>query len=401
MSYREKTELSLELSQRDKTQGWFYKRSKKPLSTAAAIFGANGSGKTVFLKALSFASWFANHSMQSLPPKEIIPISPWFGNDEPSEFIFDYENNGVHFVYELSLNRHRVISESLRQWDNLFGRKNEFLFSRIWDNERNLYKIDLGRKQFKPIRTELVRENASLLSMAAQQGVEINSLCPPDVVGNVKSQGRIGSDFFLSPAAEFFLNPDNSFNRQRLEQIMPKLDLGLTALDIQRLEVEDKEELRATVRMGNGPEMTFTPGTSLRIIGHHQDKNGNEYHLSFKDESAGTRAVFVYMSWLLPLLEKGGVAVMDELEAELHPQMMDKLLEMFNNSNTNPKGAQIIFTTHAENKMNLLGKSHVYIVEKENCESSLWRLDEMRGVRSDENYRAKYLAGIYGGVPQF
>jgi hypothetical protein len=39
-------------------------------------------------------------------------------------------------------------------------------------------------------------------------------------------------------------------------------------------------------------------------------------------------------------------------------------------------------------------------VEKdEHCASDLWRLDEMTGVRADDNLYAKYMAGAYGAVP--
>ena len=46
-----------------------------------AVFGANGSGKSNLLRALSFAAWFI-HSSFSLAPKAKIPHEPF--NDEGS-----------------------------------------------------------------------------------------------------------------------------------------------------------------------------------------------------------------------------------------------------------------------------------------------------------------------------
>jgi hypothetical protein len=41
------------------------------------------------------------------------------------------------------------------------------------------------------------------------------------------------------------------------------------------------------------------------------------------------------------------------------------------------------------------------LVEKDkNCQSEAWRLDEVKGVRSDDNLYAKYMAGAYGAVPE-
>jgi len=42
------------------------------------------------------------------------------------------------------------------------------------------------------------------------------------------------------------------------------------------------------------------------------------------------------------------------------------------------------------------------LVEKNaDCQSSAIRLDNVAGIRSDDNFYAKYMAGAYGAVPQF
>ena len=51
--------------------------------------------------------------------------------------------------------------------------------------------------------------------------------------------------------------------------------------------------------------------------------------------------------------------------------------------------------------LNILHKSQVMLVEKnEYNESTAWRLDSVEGIRSDDNFYAKYMAGAYGAVPQ-
>jgi uncharacterized protein len=50
--------------------------------------------------------------------------------------------------------------------------------------------------------------------------------------------------------------------------------------------------------------------------------------------------------------------------------------------------------------MNLLDKTQIILVEKdEDCISHAWRLDDMKGVRRDENWFAKYRAGAYRAIP--
>jgi CheY-like chemotaxis protein len=92
--------------------------------------------------------------------------------------------------------------------------------------------------------------------------------------------------------------------------------------------------------------------------------------------------------------------MIDELEADLHPDMLEPLIKLFINPETNPHNAQIIFSTHSHEVMDLLDKEQIVLVEKdEACNSEAWRLDEVSGVRRSDNLYAKYRSGAYGAVP--
>lgn len=133
---------------------------------------------------------------------------------------------------------------------------------------------------------------------------------------------------------------------------------------------------------------------------HHDSTDNREYLLPFAEESSGTRAAFTLLARILFALERGALVIWDELEDSLHPHMLAPLLDLFSNPETNPHGAQIVFTCHAVEVLRLLQKSQVVLVEKDSLESTCWRLDSLEGVRSDDNRVAKYLAGAYGGVPR-
>jgi AAA15 family ATPase/GTPase len=122
--------------------------------------------------------------------------------------------------------------------------------------------------------------------------------------------------------------------------------------------------------------------------------------LPFNRESNGTQGAFILLSRLLPVLEHGGLAVIDEFENDLHPLMLEPILDLFANPETNPLSAQLIFSTHAIEVLNLVEKSQVMLVEKdEDCLSQAYRLDSIEGIRNDDNFYAKYMAGAYGAVP--
>nr|MDQ2694222.1 ATP-binding protein [Pseudomonadota bacterium] len=83
-----------------------------------------------------------------------------------------------------------------------------------------------------------------------------------------------------------------------------------------------------------------------------------------------------------------------------HPHMVDTVLDLFLDQRLNPHDAQALFTCHSLEILNFLHKSQVLLVQKnDECGSEAWRLDEIPGVRNDDNLYAKYMAGAYGAVP--
>ena len=101
-------------------------------------------------------------------------------------------------------------------------------------------------------------------------------------------------------------------------------------------------------------------------------------------------------------LQKGTPVIIDELDAYLHPKIVAELVALFLDEEKNTKNAQLIFSSHSHSVMNTLDKYQIFITEKnEYGATELGRLDDFGvGVRNDENFYNKYIAGYYGGVPK-
>jgi len=128
--------------------------------------------------------------------------------------------------------------------------------------------------------------------------------------------------------------------------------------------------------------------------------NEKEYRLPFPFESSGTKNMFVLLHFLLPAIEHGGIAVIDELEIDLHPHALPYIVDLFANPETNPNNSQLLFTSHSLDILSHLEKEQVMLVEKkQECKSELYRLDKVKGIRRDDNIYAKYMSGAYGAVP--
>ena len=106
----------------------------------------------------------------------------------------------------------------------------------------------------------------------------------------------------------------------------------------------------------------------------------------------------------LSALRNGRLLLFDEIDASLHPHLSARLLDLFQDPETNPRGAQLIFTTHDTSLLNHMNRDEVWLTEKSsNGATTLTALAEYGGdkVRRSLNLEKAYLSGRFGAVPEF
>ena len=382
-SFHEQVEISLELNKHAPDDNRACETSAgSRLTKALAVIGPNASGKTTLIKSLAFLAWFIKQSFHSKVDAPIPLISHFGVNNEASRFQVDFEMDGKDWRYQLVVSETRVYSEHLYC---KFTRAYSYVFTRDWNTVTNRY--DIKQHQFGLIQREAerVRENASLLSTAAQYQVPLAlKICSMQVFTNMHVLGRHHIDDWQINGASAIYSA-NEHLRSVMAKLLKGWDLGLNDIRIER---------QSITRENGDKDEIYIP------YGVH--KVGDvEHSLMLKQESSGTQSAYLLLSRLLPVLSTGGLAVIDELEADLHPHMLVQLLDLFFSPDTNPHNAQIIFTCQSIEVLSLLHKSQVVLVEKdEQCQSHAWRLDEVKGIRADDNLYAKYMGGAYGAIPQ-
>ena len=394
LSFKERTEVSFALTQKASSHGWDAPSpAGQRLATALAVIGANGAGKTSLIKPVAFLSWFTNHSFLQSAPNTPIPIKPHFSTpNEPVEFEIEADDlSGTLWRYVLKATPERVLHEAVYKRPNKKRAKFSYVFERDWDEATKEYTIKQDGFGLNPAEAKKVRPNASLISTAAQYGVEAaQHLIGANVASNIWQFSRIDHHWGLMSASIFF--HENTALKTQMETLLHDLDFGLSGVEIRKLEMTAPPEMKL-------PDGTKLPSQYL-VFGVHTLKDGSRHELQWMEESSGTQTAFRQLWLLLSVLANGGIAVIDELESDMHPHMIEPLLDLFASPHTNPHNAQIIFTSHSIEVMGLLGKSQVVLVEKKDCASEAWRLDTMDGVRSQDNLYAKYMSGAYGAVPQ-
>lgn len=122
-------------------------------------------------------------------------------------------------------------------------------------------------------------------------------------------------------------------------------------------------------------------------------------------ESRGTLKLLDFALPFESLFSKGGVFVIDEFDAAIHPELVKGIISLFNDSSINTNGAQLIFTTHNPIYLNnqIFRRDQIKFVEKDKdtFESIIYSLADFGStdVRNDQNYLINYFKGKYGTLP--
>ena len=106
---------------------------------------------------------------------------------------------------------------------------------------------------------------------------------------------------------------------------------------------------------------------------------------------------------MLTALRHGSLLLCDELDASLHPTLSAELIAIFHDPATNPRGAQLVFTSHDTSLLNHLNRDEVWLTEKNPDGSTrLGALADFAGerVRKSQNLEQAYRHGRFGALPQ-
>ena len=355
--------------------------SGQRLPLIIALYGPNASGKSTALRAITTTASFVQHSFTLLPNNPIPLFNPYAHNNwwnRPSKITIEFEGRleenapDAVFRYELHIGHE----------PNKFGSEVKFeslsyaphgKFRRIF--ERHQQEFTFGREfgiTNGDSRFQSIRPNASVISTMAQLNHKLSSDfvlslrgLQTNIIGLDKANGG------LNNALSFYAQTPDYL--KRLNSQLSRLDLGL-------------EEMK--IHPGNtGPIATFK---------HF----GLDCDIVLAQESAGTRRFIEIFPLLEFVLDVGGVAVIDELDTDVHPLLLPALLRWFYDKRRNPKGAQLLFTAHNPAILDELEKEQVFFSDKPSGKPTrIYGAGEIKGLRREPSLMKKYLSGELGAVP--
>jgi uncharacterized protein len=360
--------------------------------TVAGIYGPNASGKSNVIEALAWLSLGVRRSLRtwgSAVPRE--PFRFGRGPDSPSTYDIEMVARGVRYAYHVELNDSEILYEALHSYPE---RRRRVLFER--DGLDIEFRRGLGG--LAGTRELLTRTTLALSAAMRADHPEIQPfglhLSEIGVRGFRPSRMRRLSASLQSsrterifedaelPTLDFLFDGVNEFSprseRDTALALLRFADLGID--NVRVLRAEEDNQVRLIHKVG-AQDLPFDLG----------------------DESAGTRTWFGLIGPILEALRRGQILLFDEIDASLHPKLSARLLELFQDPETNPRGAQLIFTTQDTSLLNHLNRDEVWLTEKRgDGATTLTALAEYGGdkVRRSLNLERAYLQGRFGAVPE-
>jgi len=402
-SILEPVELSMIAVDRDRPAAREFDLLAERVLAIAGIYGPNASGKSNVVEALAWLSAAVGRSLRTWD--EFIPREPFKfagGPDAPSASEVEMVVHGVRYAYRVEMDDSAVLFEGLYSYPL---RKRRVLFER----EGLEIRFRRGLGSLSGTRELLTPTTLALSAAMRFDEPEVQpfgrDLASIGVLGvhrraawrrlmGVGTQGAASTERLFeergSPVLDSLFGDADVAPPSARESALALLRFAALGID----DVQIAED-------GDGDARISAPSRrQLRLL--HRVV-GQEIPFDLAEESAGTQTWFALIGPTLSALRDGRVLLFDEIDASLHPRLSARLLELFQDRETNPRGAQLIFTTHDTSLLSQLNRDEVWLTEKgDSGATTLTALAECGGekVRRSLNLEKAYLQGRFGAVPE-
>lgn len=383
-----------------------FEYNKHTLLRSLALYGANSSGKSNLVSAMHTMARCVLLSVK-LNDNEELEYDPFLllkGNDSPTMFEIVFLKGDYYYRYGFRYNLERIVDEWLFRKTTPRS-KEQMLFVR---NEEGIF-VDEGNFPEGAGYEEKTNDNRLFLSLCQQLGGEISRQVISWFQSDFNVISGLNNQQYRSYSKLFF-HKKEQYSVDALE-FFQKLRLGFNSILTHEEEPNIPSDLPTELRAMFQKEMQGKKSIELDSVHNVYSEKGKvigTINFSFEDrESSGTNKLFDLSGPIFETLYSGAVLVVDELDAKMHPLISQYIIELFNNPETNPKNAQLIFTTHDTHLLSqkILRRDQIWFTEKDAKEQTdLYSLMDIvlpdgTKPRNDANYERNYIAGRYGAIP--
>ncbi len=402
-----------------------HKLGKVDTVRTAALYGANGAGKSNLIKALSLLQEAA--ISEKIPNSKISPFKLAQNSELPfSQIEVEVFLNRKYYLYGLALTPNRVAEEWL--YESGLGVKPDTLIYERKTNHNGETKITFASKYEQNTKAkirrelyenEILRNHITLLWQLNQAKEPIME--EAKFVFNWLENNLLVIHADESPEGTL----DGLINDEKFQdfcrEFSNSFDTGITDLVVQTEKYKESdlshdahlsEDILADLEIGekNVP-LQFDNGTPAlvalengelilkKLAAHHQTKNGEKVLFEFHEESDGTKKLTEFLVLFYQLKTQPNTIFIDEIERSIHPMLIQTILEKL--SNEKEIKGQLLFTTHAAGllDLSLFRQDEIWFAEKDEIGATkLYPLSDF-AIRADLDIEKGYLLGRFGAVP--
>jgi AAA15 family ATPase/GTPase len=393
-----------------------------PVLKECAIYGANGSGKSNFIKLLQFLKDFVTEDMFSLQKlnnwyhinRFKLPIAK---NNTPIEILIEFGINEIVYIYSLSIDDKGVKEEKLYLSGKGYNEE-VLVFS------RNYSDIEFTITHISPEIENIFKRQLSSNPAASVLGINGTlRLIDNEIINNAytwfdKNLKIVSFNRQIPWLIELFKANDELL--KFVNKVFTNIGLGINSLDIKESNVndwienhkqEDSNKINKVLETGN--HYLSKISDSVPIFSIHAEEgmqtvrefifnqigiNGYVGEMETIDQSTGTCRLLTLLPALYDAINEEATVFVDEIDNGIHPVLIKKLLLYFGNMSS--KG-QLIYTTHETallDQQHLLRADEVWLTEKISGVTKMYSLNIFK-IHKTISIENGYLEGRYGAIP--
>lgn len=387
------------------------------------IYGANASGKSNLIKAMSFAQ---DIIVEGVDKNKNIPIKNFkldqSCSKKTSRFEFEFKYNQKQYAYGFVLDELKVHEEWLyeigltleecifeRIKDNIKFNFNHSLLSTIADHEKNRLSYE----------ADSTRKNLLFLTNCKERNIEFFE----DFYDWFSDTLTIVFPHSKPRYFPLFINAESNL----FVDILKSFDLGIKDMKFSARKLEESEEISKEIREkiqevfpfdDEETDGIFVPILNLVIVKDREsdslnlltpsiiryDSNGQEISFEIAEESDGTQRIIDLIPMLIQLIRGNYVFVIDEIERSLHSLLIKSIFEFFLNDSKSADiraNSQLIATTHNVYLLdikNLFRQDEIWFIEKDKTDQSVMYSLANTNVKNLDLIKG-YFNGRFGAIP--
>lgn len=351
---------------------------KNQLLPVVAVYGANASGKSNMLEALAFIKRAALRShvdWENGIPRKPFRLDPACA-DLPSTFDIDFLIGSTRYHYGFSVDDEKVLEEWLYAVKP--GRAQQAWFERK-AGEKTVFGKPLKALGDALEKAEIIHRDGLIISHIVQSSSEVTSSIHKlftDEIIQVSDLEDINTILLHTNVKKWAMVGD----------LVKFSDFGIASVEVKK----------SKVPLGNFDGAPFMG--KMEVVFNHM---GGDADFKSGDESSGTRRMFHVAGPVINALEAGSCICFDELETSLHPLLARAIIRLFVDPKTNPRGAQLFFTTHDKSLLgkDVLRRDQVWLTEKDAVGAThVYPLSDF-DINDNTDLESAYFEGRFGGVP--